>query len=66
VSDVAPAFRELTNVHVGARFGSRLALARSGEIKPLISVIHTEQRRTFPWWRRVLGVLIPWSWLKAR
>lgn len=66
VSHVAPAFKELTNVHVGARFGSRAALARSAELKPLIRVIQTERRRAFRWWRRVLGVLIPWSWLKAR
>ncbi|MFT3928009.1 MAG: transglutaminase domain-containing protein [Myxococcales bacterium] len=66
VSAVAPGFRELTNLHVGARFGSRSALARAGELKPLTRVIQEQRRRAFSWWRRTLGVLTPWSWLKAR
>lgn len=66
VASVSPSFRELTNMHVGARFGSRNALARSGELKPLLQVIDTERRRAFVWWRRALGAIIPWNWLKAR
>jgi len=66
VSAVAPGFRELTHLHVGARFGSRSALARAGELKPLTRAIDAQRRSAFSWWRRALGALIPWSWLKAR
>jgi hypothetical protein len=66
VAAVSPTFRELTNVHVGARFGSRHALARSRELKPLLQVIDGERRRAFVWWRRALGAVIRWNWLKAR
>ncbi len=66
IAPVSPAFGELTSVHVGARFGSRKALARSSELKPLLRRIGAERRRAFAWWRRALGAIIPWTWLKAR
>jgi transglutaminase-like putative cysteine protease len=66
VGTVAPSFRDLTSLHVGARFGSLRAVARSSELLPLMQVIDGERQKAFVWWRRLLGALIPWSWLKAR
>jgi transglutaminase-like putative cysteine protease len=63
VAEVAPSFRGLTLAHVGAAFGSRRAAA---DLRPLASEVRREVRRAYPWWRRTLGALIPWSWLLAR
>jgi hypothetical protein len=67
VRDFAPSFDALTNLHVGARFGSQRAV-RGGreELSSLRALVGTERRRAFVWWRRVLGALIPWNWLRAR
>lgn len=67
VREVSPSFVELTKLHVGARFGSK----RAGSLAPqdlrsLSRSVNIERRRAIVWWRRVLGALIPWSWLKAR
>ncbi len=66
VAAISPSFRELTRVHVGARFGSLRESGRTSELAPLMHVGESERRRAFVWWRRLLGVLNPWSWLRAR
>ncbi len=66
VAAISPSFRELTRVHVGAHFGSRREAARASELASLVRAGESERRRAFAWWRRLLGVLHPWSWLKAR
>jgi transglutaminase-like putative cysteine protease len=64
VRSIAPSFGELTTVHVGARFGSRRAAQH--DLRSLRQLLRRERQRTFAWWRRALGALNPWSWLKAR
>lgn len=66
VALVSPSFRDLTRLHVGARFGSRREASRGAELAPLMRVGESERRYAFAWWRRFAGVLNPWSWLRAR
>lgn len=62
-----PSFAALTAVHVGSRFGSlRAEQSAPGELKTLATHVRTERARAYGWLRRALGVLVPWSFLKAR
>jgi len=62
VADVAPSFVTLTREHVRHAFGS----ASEADFRPLSTAMHGEMRRAFPWWRILLGVLNPFSWLLSR
>lgn len=62
---VLPAFLELTSLHVAAAYGSRRGAERA-RIRDAARSTRRELRRAVPWWRRIVGVLIPWSWLSAR
>jgi transglutaminase-like putative cysteine protease len=67
VTGELPSLSPLTSLHVGARFGSARALgAGKAEIVALESRLAAERRRRFAFWRRSLGALLPWSWLRAR
>jgi transglutaminase-like putative cysteine protease len=62
-----PALSPLTSLVVGARFGSVTASARiEGELVPLAAALSQERATTFPYWRRLVGILHPWSFLKVR
>ena len=62
-----PSFAPLTALHVGARFGSELARQKpSSELEVIVQRLSGERRRAFGPWRRLLGALSPWSWLKVR
>ncbi|HEY6879576.1 MAG TPA: transglutaminase-like domain-containing protein [Polyangiales bacterium] len=62
-----PSFARLTMLHIGVRFGSARALNTARpELGALASGARDERARAFKWWRRALGVLVPWSFFKAR
>jgi hypothetical protein len=62
-----PSLGPLTSLHVGARFGSARALgAGKAEIVALSGQLSAERKKRFKFWRRSLGALSPWSWLRAR
>lgn len=61
-----PSFAALTAVHVGARFGSQRAASRAPELRAMASGVQAERARAFKAWRRILGALVPWSFLKVR
>ena len=62
-----PSFTALTALHVGARFGSLRAQTQGRpELSKLSLHVRTERARAFKLWRRALGALVPWSFLKAR
>ncbi|MFW5925244.1 MAG: DUF4129 domain-containing transglutaminase family protein [Myxococcota bacterium] len=61
-----PSFEALTRLHVGAAFGSRRASAEAGSLRARARAVRTELRRVVPWWRRLLGLFIPWAWLQAK
>jgi transglutaminase-like putative cysteine protease len=65
MSDVSPAFTALTQAHLRDAFGSRIHLSRS-ELYNLAQRIRTEQKSALPTWQRVLGTLVPWSFLQSR
>ncbi|MBC7172549.1 MAG: hypothetical protein H5U40_08995, partial [Polyangiaceae bacterium] len=64
IAFVAPGFRELTHVHVGAAFGSRRARERAGELRR--TKAYRDAARLAPAWRKLLGLLNPYSWLYSR
>lgn len=62
-----PSFGALTDVHVGAAFGSSAASQLdSKELWSRARSAGAELRKAVPTWRRWLGMLAPWSWLQAR
>ena len=62
-----PSFAALTALHVGARFGSLRARTKSRpELSLLARHVRGERARAFRLWRRALGAIVPWSFLKAR
>ncbi len=63
LADIAPSFQRLTLAHVGAAFGSRRIPA---DLRVLAREVRRDLRRAFPWWRRAIGAINPWSWLLAR
>ncbi|MEM9073132.1 MAG: transglutaminase domain-containing protein [Myxococcota bacterium] len=66
VRSVAPSFEELTATHVGAAFGSRMALGKADGMPRIFEQLRSELARATPPHRRVLGLLAPWSWLTSR
>lgn len=62
-----PSFGALTALHVGARFGSKRAESRAAsDLTSLTTHVQGERARAFGRARRALGLLVPWSFLKAR
>jgi transglutaminase-like putative cysteine protease len=67
VREAFPSWPVLTRAHVGAHFGSASALGlQREEVAQLSRSVRAERARAFSWWRRALGVLVPWSFLRAR
>lgn len=61
-----PSFDALTELHVGAAFGSARAAKDAAGARDRLRSVRAELGDTFPLWRRVLGALTPWSWLRSR
>jgi len=61
-----PSFARLTEVHVGAAYGSARARAEAGRLRADRATLRAELRAHVPVWRRVLGALDIFSWLFAR
>lgn len=66
VRDKVPSLVAITRVHVGAAFGSQRIDEDIDGLAIDVQKLRAELRAAFPWWRRVLGVLTPWSWLTSR
>ena len=60
-----PAFEGLTRGHLAATFGSAQKVDIE-DLRRLSAELRRELRRNVPWWKRWLGVLSPWTWLRAR
>jgi transglutaminase-like putative cysteine protease len=62
-----PSLSPLTLLHVGAHFGSeRAKSATKADIVALRRGLRAERNSRFGLFKRWLGALLPWSWLKAR
>ncbi|HJL04074.1 MAG: hypothetical protein CMN31_15035 [Sandaracinus sp.] len=66
VKALAPSFEALTRTHVGVAFGSRRARAAAAALEEQRRALGRELAAAFPWWRRALGRLSPWTWLTSR
>lgn len=65
VQQVVPSFAQLTARHVAVAFGSQW-VADPQELRSLTQQSQRELRDNTVAWRRLLGVLTPWTWLRAR
>lgn len=77
VRPTAPSFEPLTGVHLGSALGSAGYDARDtrsddrtrrsrGDLRRLLSDTAEELHQTIPAWRRCLGWLDPFSWIRVR
>ncbi|MFT5354494.1 MAG: transglutaminase-like putative cysteine protease [Polyangiales bacterium] len=65
VAEELPSLDSLTRHNVAAAFGSRRRFTKS-EALPLLRTLQKELSAHVPLWRRLLGVLTPWSWITSR
>ncbi|MFO0694861.1 MAG: transglutaminase domain-containing protein [Polyangiales bacterium] len=63
---VAPSFADVTAVHVGAAFGSRVAPTRVEALRSNARTLPNELAAAKPLWRRLLGLANPFSFLLSR
>jgi len=67
VAQSLPSLSKLTQAHLGLRFGSAWAdQLGKADIVGFVQGVRGERARVFPWWKRLLGVLVPWSFLRTR
>lgn len=59
-----PAFVGLTSAHVASAFGGHSVDPRA--LRDQAALVHRDLRAGFPRWRRFLGLITPWSWLRSK
>ena len=59
-----PAFEPLTSAHVAAVFGAHQPDPTG--LRDQAAQVRRDLRGTFPAWRRFLGLITPWSWLRSK
>lgn len=59
-----PSFEPLTNAHLAAAFGGRTA--DPARLRDEAANVRIDIRAGFPLWKRFLGLLTPWSWLRSK
>jgi transglutaminase-like putative cysteine protease len=64
VRATVPGFASLTDAHIGAAFGR--ARPDPGRLRRDAKLVRSELRVRFPRWKRLVGLLTPWSWLRSR
>ena len=64
VRDRFPSFEPLTNSHLAAAFGGHQP--DLGGIRDEAAQLRRDIRSGFPLWKRFLGLLTPWSWLRSK
>jgi len=64
VRDRFPSFERLTHAHVAAAFG--LHAPDPGRLRDEAAELRRQIRGGFPLWKRVLGLVTPWSWLRSK
>lgn len=64
IRDRLPSFHRLTAAHVAAAFGSHPPDA--GQLRDDAAAVRRDVRVGFSRWRRFLGVITPWSWLRSK
>jgi protein-glutamine gamma-glutamyltransferase len=64
IRDRLPSFEPLTAVHVEAAFGRHESDAR--RLRDQAAEVRRDIRDRFPLWKRFLGIITPWSWLRSK
>ncbi len=64
ICDQLPSFERLTRVHIASAFGRHQP--DSSSLRRDAQAVRREIRRRFPAWKRFLGLITPWSWLRAK
>jgi len=62
--DRLPSFEGLTSAHVAAAFG--VHTPEPGSLREKASGVRRDLRVGFPRWKRFLGLITPWSWLRSK
>jgi len=62
--DRLPSFEGLTSAHVAAAFG--VHTPEPGSLREKASGVRRDLRVGFPHWKRFLGLITPWSWLRSK
>lgn len=64
IRDRLPSFEGLTGMHVAAAFGRRPL--DPVQVRDQAARVRQDLRLGFPGWKRFLGALSPWSWLRSK
>lgn len=62
--DRLPSFGPLTSVHLAAAFGGHELDPR--QLRDVAAHLQRDIRDRFPLWKRCLGLITPWSWLRSK
>ncbi len=64
IRDQLPSFAPLTDAHVAAAFGGRAS--DSAHVREEAARVRRDLQTRFPMWKRFLGLITPWSWLRSK
>jgi transglutaminase-like putative cysteine protease len=59
-----PSFEPLTRAHIAGAFGEQRF--DPSRIREQAALVRRDIRAGFPFWRRFLGLITPWSWLRSK
>ena len=64
IRDSLPSFAPLTMTHVAAAYGGHVSDPR--QLRDEAANVRRDIRGRFPFWKRFLGLITPWSWLRSK
>jgi len=64
IRDQLPSFAPLTTAHVAAAYG--VHEANPLQLRDEAARVRSDIRDRFPVWKRFLGLVTPWSWLRSK
>jgi hypothetical protein len=64
IRDRLPSFAPLTRTHVAAAYGGHVSDPR--RLRDEAVNVRRDIRNGFPLWKRFLGLITPWSWLRSK
>jgi hypothetical protein len=64
IGDRLPSFAPLTMTHVAAAYGGQVSDPR--KLRDEAANVRRDIRGRFPFWKRFLGLITPWSWLRSK
>ena len=64
IREVVPSFESLTRTHISSAFGR--ARPDLVSLREDAEAVRVDIRRRFPAWKRFVGFITPWSWLRSK